>query len=172
LTAAGLSIASPAHAAPFAINDSFENNPAARWTIQAVTGLTNVTMGAHTQPGRTGPNMAVLNAYPDSPATATIFRTFTPDPALSSPIRADVYLRRLFHQGETNNIVIVFLRIRTGGPTGSIISVSNTQVEDTNVWLLRSFNEFRPTGPFTVEISAHRGTALVDDLQLRFSVAI
>jgi hypothetical protein len=164
LTTASLAIAAPAHAVPLPINDGFEGTPTDRWTTAEVAGLTDAVVGPNERNARTGTNMAFLNAYPDVPATATIFRTISPDTAPVS-IRAQVWIRRWAFNGETEDTVIVFLRIRSGGPTGRIISVHNTAIESTS-WQLRTFNVARPTGAFTVEISAYRGAAAVDDLQI------
>ncbi|MGN9907554.1 hypothetical protein ACTMTJ_08385 [Phytohabitans sp. LJ34] len=152
---------------PLPVNDGFEGNPHDRWTVSEVPGLTNVFLGEDRVNALNGSNLAFLNAYPDAPATATIFRTITPDTVTSS-IQGRLWMRRWAHPGETEDTVIVFLRIRAGGPTGRIISVNNTALEDADSWFLRTFNLFRPAGTFTIEISAYRGTVLVDDLNFRF----
>jgi hypothetical protein len=166
LTAAGLTIASPAHAVPFPVNDDFEGTPSSRWTTVAVPGITNVSLGNVAPNPRSGANVALLNAYPDAPATATIYRTITPDTAPTSDIQARIYLRRWAHAGENDPTVQVFLRIRQGGPTGRIISNKGRAIGATANWQLQTFHLFRPTGTFTVEISAYLGTVLVDDLSL------
>ena len=172
LTAAAQAVASPAYAEPWPIADSFENDPYSRWTVSAVPGLTSVSMGAHTVRGRTGPNLAYLHAYPDSPSTATVFRTITPDSATPRPYEcgATVYLARVANAGEQpGDTVNLFLRIRQGGPTGPIISNKGVTILPTSAWEGHTFNERIPwpTSTITVEISAYRGSAYADDLTFR-----
>src|SRR5688572_1255253 len=93
LTTAGLAITAPAHALPFPISDGFEDNPLSRWTTAEVPGLTDAVVGENARNARTGTNMAFLNAYPDAPAAATIFRTISPDTAPIS-IRTTAWIRR------------------------------------------------------------------------------
>jgi hypothetical protein len=172
LTAAGLSIASPAHAEPLPINDGFEGSPAGRWTTFVVPTVTSVFMGNDVgiQP-RSGSNVAILNSYPDAPALASIFRTITPDTAPSS-VRVQVWVRRLAYQNENDKSVQVLFRIRQGGRTGRIISNMGRAVIETRVdrgtahWELHTFHPARPTGAFTIEISAYLGTVIVDDLSV------
>jgi hypothetical protein len=172
LTAAGLTVASPAYAVEqFPLTDSFEGDPYDRWTVSEVPGLTNVTMGAHTIRGRTDTNLAFLNAYPPSPATATIFRTITPDDRRPWPIEceAELYIARVANQGEPPPTTVdVILRIRRGGPTGPIISNKSVTIRTTTDWVGRTFNPIPwPTSTITVEIGAYAGSALVDDLAFR-----
>jgi hypothetical protein len=163
LTATGLAVASPAHAVPFPINDGFEDNPLSRWTTAEVPGLTDAVIGPNSN-ARTGTNMAFLNAYPDAPAAATIFRTISPDTAPVS-IRVTAWIRRWAFNGENDTYVTVFLRVRTGGPTGRIISVFNLGTQST-AWRQIPFNVARPTGTFTIEIGAYHGAAAIDDIQI------
>jgi hypothetical protein len=165
LTAAGLAIATPAHALPLPINDGFEDNPLSRWTTAEVPGLTDAIVGENARNARTGTNMALLIAYPDAPAAATIFRTISPDTTPSS-IRATAWIRRWAYNGENDDDVTVFLRVRSGGPTGRIISVFNLGISGSTSWRFFTFNTARPTGAFTVEIGAYHGTVAVDDIQI------
>lgn len=171
LTAAGLTVASPAYAERFPIGDSFEGNPYDRWTVSEIPGLTSVSMGVNSTPGRTGSNTALLHAYPPSPATATVFRTITPDSATPRPFEcgATLYIGRLANQGEpAGSTVNLILRIRQGGPTGPIISNKGVTLQQTQLWEGHDFNRIPwPTSTITVEISAYRGTAIVDDLAFR-----
>jgi hypothetical protein len=173
LTAAGLTVASPAYAEQFPIADSFENNPYDRWTVWQVPGLTSVSIGAHATRGRTGPNLAYLHAYPDSPSFASVFRTITPDNAARRPLACKfiLWIARVANAGEkAGETVDLFLRIRQGGPTGQIIANKGVTVAETRAWDVYDSTSIPwPTDTITVEISAYRGSAFVDDVAFRCS---
>jgi hypothetical protein len=128
-------------------------------------------MGAHSIPGRTGPNTAFLHAYPPSPATASVFRTIVPDSTTPRPIECEalVFIGRVANQGEPAGATVnLFLRIRQGGPTGPIISNKGVTIQQTIAWEDHRSNRIPwPTSTITVEISAYRGSAIVDDLTFR-----
>ncbi|HYN94952.1 MAG TPA: hypothetical protein VES42_13975 [Pilimelia sp.] len=168
LAVAGLTVASPAHAEPLPINDGFDGDPASRWTVSTVPGITNVFLGndaRYARPG-SGTGVALLGAYPGAPATATISRTIFPDTAGPRNVRVRVYVRRFINEGEKDPSVQVMMRVRQGTRNGQIISNMGRAVVTTANWELHTFHPARPTGAFTVEIAAYLGTAIIDDVQI------
>jgi hypothetical protein len=166
LLAGGLVAAAPARAEPFPFTDGFESP--SLWVQDEVSGLTDVTIQRDGRARNGTNNIAILHAFPRSPALATVFRVVNPDDITPRPGRSctpSVYLRRVDNPGETMNGVDVLLRVRRGGPTGQIISTRGVLPRSTDAWVFATFNPFPwPTEMFTIEISAFLGTVLVDDL--------
>lgn len=169
VAAAGVFVASPAHAEPFAgMLESFDNVPDDRWDVDVIPGQTAVRMGTNTL-ARTAPNAAQLDSRTWTNALAKITRTITPDPNTNfDQCGISVHLRRLAVSGEPHPTVHVSMRIRAGGPNGQIRSARGVTIGNTLSYEHWAFSDnfSYPTAQLTLEIAAFRGIALVDDLRI------
>jgi hypothetical protein len=171
--ATGLTIASPAHAETLPIVDGFETGG---WTTEGVAGKTSAAVGTFTGP-HSGSALAFLDAYPNAPAEARVFRAITLNNGAPLPgtCRASVYLHVfpiLPPEGTPlppiQDNVQVFLKVHSGGPTGQLISAFGYNLRQAG-WGTAPL-AFAPipwpgsSRTVTVEIAAYRGVAAADDL--------
>jgi hypothetical protein len=171
--ATGLIVASPAHAETFPIADGFENGG---WTTEGVPGKTSAAVGTFSGP-HSGSALAYLDAYPNVPAEARVFRAITLNNGAPLPgtCQASIWLRVfpiLQPEGTPlppiQSTVEVMLKVHSGGPTGQIISVHGHRLTGSG-WsdgplAFAPIPWPRGSRTVTVEIAAYRGVAAADDL--------
>jgi hypothetical protein len=164
--AAGLTVASPAHAETFPVVDGFE---AGGWTTEGVPGKTDAFIGSIGGPPHGGSELAYLDAFPNVPAEARVFRAITLNNGAPLPgtCRATVWLHA-FSVSPTQSNVEVMLKVHSGGPTGQIISVFGYRLTGSG-WgdgplAFAPIPWPRGSRTVTVEIAAYRGAAAADDL--------
>jgi hypothetical protein len=165
LAGAGLIVAAgPAHAEPFPFTDDFEGSPTSRWVADVVTGQSQVRVGNHPA-ARSGTKLALLDSGVLTPSRARIYRTVTPD-IPDMLCRISLSTRRVANPLPPDpEAVEVFVKIRSGGPTGQIIFAQARSVYATTGWEQRwNAGSFYQTGTFTIDIAAIHGIALIDDV--------
>ncbi|GIF02046.1 hypothetical protein [Paractinoplanes rishiriensis] len=168
LTGAGLVVATPAHAVPFPLTDDFEGDPASRWVADAVAGKTSVRLGNHNL-ARSPSKAATLDAggIPTS-TSARIYRTVTPDITTPLPVSCSISLHtrriRILPPLPDPVSVEVYVKIRSGGPTGRI-TLARTKVVSATVWERWDVGTMSyPSSAFTIEMATYYGVVLIDDV--------
>jgi hypothetical protein len=168
LAGAGLIVvASPAYAVPFPFTDSFEGTPTDRWVADAVAGKTAVRLGNHAS-ARTGTKVATLDAggIPMS-TSARIYSTVTPDGTPQGFFcTVSLYARRVRILPPLPDplSVEVYLKIRSGGPTGQV-TFAKAKAFSALAWERWDVGTiFWPSSTFTIDLATYYGTILIDDV--------
>jgi hypothetical protein len=164
-----VSIASPAHAEVFPVEDGFEGNARARWQIGQIAGFTTADFYVGRNFARTDTGFARLDGVYDLPALASIFRTSTPDDTTPRRLVCTPEIWAWVGISADSRNVALILRVRDGGRTGRIISNRGYTLDvaqsggyvrapfDPIPWQIRTY---------TVEISVYNGRVLLDDFRI------